>query len=294
MTAVARPDIARLFDGLPTKVYRLGDIDRILGDHRDGWRLAQRIGRAEFIDYLRKSGKLRVYDLPFPFRPEKRYVWGDVPLLAVLATLKARGYFCHYTALVLHGLTEQNPKTIYLNDEQPPKPPPAGPMEQAAIDRAFARPQRNTTNRVDYRGNTIVILNGKQTGNAGVERKDVELDGEVVSLPVAGVERALIDATVRPDYSGGVGEVLKAYTLAGSGDAKVSVNRLAALLKRIGYLYPYHQSIGFYLERSGAFAPDLVEQFRAKFSYDFDFYLGYRMGQTRYDERWRLHVPAGF
>ena len=291
---LAHSRIAGFFEKSEKKVFRLTELSRIFEEQREGWNLAHGTSRAKFVRDLCENGKLQVFRFPFPFRSETRYVWGDVPLLAVLATLKARGYFCHYTALVLHGLTEQNPKTIYLNDEQTPKPAPGGEMEQLAIDRAFAGKQRTTTNRVEHEGNTIVLLNGMHTGNAGVETRSFDLEGQAIELPVAGVERALIDATVRADYCGGVGEVLKAYELAGSLDPGVSVNRLAALLKKIGYRYPYHQSVGFYLERSGAFKPDLIERFRSKFDFEFDFHLGYRMGKTDYDERWKLYVPAGF
>ncbi|BAM05417.1 type IV toxin-antitoxin system AbiEi family antitoxin domain-containing protein [Phycisphaera mikurensis] len=291
---LARPRIKGFFDESGTKVFRLKELSQVFDEQREGWKLAHRTSRSEFVKDLCQHGELRILKFAFPFRPETRYVWGDVPLLAVLATLKTRGYFCHYTALVLHGLTEQNPKTIYLNDEQTPKPPPSGEMEQLAIDRAFAGKQRTTTNRVEHGGNTIVILNGMNTGNAGVETRSFDLEGRAVELPVAGAERALIDATVRADYCGGVGEVLKAYELAGALEPGVSINRLAALLKKIGYRYPYHQSIGFYLERSGAFKPELIERFRSKFDFEFDFYLGYRMGKTEYVPRWKLHVPAGF
>ena len=293
---IARPNIVRHFDGMPTKVLRPTDMARVLVENREHWRLAQSTNVTDFVAYLHKGGKLKVFDFPFPFRRETRYVWGDVPLLAVLATLKPRAYFCHYTALVLNDLTEQNPKTIYLNDEQPPKPAPAGPMEQVAIDRAFAGTQRTTTNWIDHAGNRIYLLNGKQTANAGVEERAVELAdaaGKRTSCPlrVAGVERALIDATVRPDYSGGLAEVQKAFARAAG---RASLNRLAALLKKIDYRYPYHQAIGFYLERSGAYPANLIDQFRRKFALEHDFHLGYRMGETRFDVRWRIHVPADF
>ena len=64
-------------------------------------------------------------------------------------------------------------------------------------------------------------------------------------LRFTNLERTLIDAAVRPVYAGGVFEVRKAYQLA---KEKVSVNRLAALLQKLNYIYPYHQAIGFYLE----------------------------------------------
>ena len=38
---IAKPDILRHFDELPQKVLRLGDIQRILKEQREFWRLAQ-------------------------------------------------------------------------------------------------------------------------------------------------------------------------------------------------------------------------------------------------------------
>ena len=73
-------------------------------------------------------------------------------------------------------------------------------------------------------------------------------DREGGSIPTTNIERTLIDIAVRPVYSGGVFEVLKAYKMAKD---KVSINKLAAYLKKIGYVYPYHQVVGFYLEKSG-------------------------------------------
>lgn len=103
------------------------------------------------------------------------------------------------------------------------------------------------------------------------------------------LERTLIDATVRPAYCGGVAEVLGAYRTAKD---RLSVNRLSAYLKRLAYVYPYHQAVGFYLERAGYTAAqlDLLRQMPR----DFDFYLANAMKQTDYDDAWRLFYPKGF
>ena len=111
------------------------------------------------------------------------------------------------------------------------------------------------------------------------------------NVRVTDVERTLIDIAVRPINAGGVAEVLKAYQRAGQ---RASVNRIAALLRQIGHVYPYHQAVGFYLDRSGAFSDGAIELFRSKFEFKFDFHLTYEMRQPRYDARWKLFVPDGF
>jgi hypothetical protein len=182
---------------------------------------------------------------------------------------------------------------IYLNWEQPPKPIWNQPLEQVNIKKAFSRPQRLSSNEIELEGRRIVLLNGKSTGYQGVEDRRWEDSeaGRAYTLRVTGIERTLIDIAVRPMYAGGVAEVLKAYRQA---VGRASLNRLAAILKKLGYVYPYHQAIGFYIELSGTYDAESIEQFRQKFTFENDFYLTYGMKQTQYVERWRLYVPSGF
>jgi predicted transcriptional regulator of viral defense system len=102
------------------------------------------------------------------------------------------------------------------------------------------------------------------------------------------LERTLVDLTVRPLYAGGVPEVLEAYRRARE---EVSMMKLLAVLKRFQYVYPYHQAVGFYMERSG-YRSSQFEQLRQK-GFEFDFYLGYGMPEKEYDSNWRLYIPKG-
>jgi len=188
--------------------------------------------------------------------------------------------------MYLHNLTEQIPKTIYLNFEQHPKRFKQGDLEQSRIDVAFKRPVRTTNQIATYNGEKVCILNGMFTGKLGViklkEREDEE-------LYLSNLERTLIDITVRPIYSGGVSEVLKAYKLA---QPKVSVNKLAAMLKKLNYTYPYHQAIGFYLEKTGIYRDSQINLIR-KFDFNYDFYLTHHIKEYDYSKKWRLYYPKG-
>ncbi|MEK6677158.1 MAG: hypothetical protein AABZ47_16080 [Planctomycetota bacterium] len=281
------------FEELHSRVFRQRDIESILKVHRAKWRLAQTTGTREFIDYLKESGKLKKLEFPFPRRKEIRYTWGVAPLEEALLTLKPNIHFSHYTAVRMHGLTEQDPKRIYLNFEQLSEGTASGNLVQERIDHAFSRPQRVTNNECRIGELRICLLNGRKTGYLGVETRDVSVGNgpETVSARVTDIERTLIDITVRPSYAGGVAEVLKAYERAGS---QASVNRLAALLIQLDHTYPYHQAVGFYLERSGAYSASMIDLFYGKFAREFDFYLTYQMEKPRFDSKWRLFVPRGF
>jgi hypothetical protein len=286
---IARPDIVAFFSEQVPHVLRWRQLGAILSEQRRGWRLAQTTTIDHFITFLAKSGQLKQHKFEFPSRPETLYVWGKVPLLEMLLHLKPRSYFSHYTALRLQGLTEQVPKTLYVTHERSTGRSTSA-LSQAEIDDAFQQPPRVSRNVVDFGEQRIMLLNSAFTDELGVIDQEV-LQGteESATVHVTNLERTLIDAVVRPFYSGGVFEVAKAFELARD---RLSVNGLSAMLKKLGYSYPYHQAIGFYLERAGYRASSL--DLLRRFPMEFDFYLTHEMADTRYEQAWRLHVPKSF
>jgi hypothetical protein len=284
--SIAKPDILRAFDALPTRILRQRDIGRVLQTNRAFWRLAQKTTLGPFTKFLLENTQMRRVKLKFPYRPETLFVWGEATPFALACASKPGAYLSHYTAMHIHALTDQVPETIYANQEQRPIPSPAFPPTQESIDRAFRNSQRMTTNICDLGRYRLCVLNGKHTGRLGVDETKDE-SGQSVS--VTGLERTLIDITVRPAYAGGVSEVLEAFRRAGP---KISVNKLAATLKKMDFVYPYEQAIGFYLDRSGVHKSSHLELFRRQ-PFEFDFYLTYAMKQAEYSPSWRIHFPAG-
>jgi hypothetical protein len=175
-----------------------------------------------------------------------------------------------------------------LNAEQPPKPQNRSDLAQERIDIAFKRPQRLTTNITNYKGQRIWFLNGMHTNQLGVIESEGP-SGENIRL--TDIERTLIDITVRPYYSGGVYEVLGAFRRAKEHD-KVSVNRISAMLSKLNYVYPYHQAIGFYLEKTGVYEDSAIDLLR-KAPRQFDFYLTHGTTETEYSKSWKLYYPKG-
>jgi len=241
---------------------------------------------ASFVEFLTKNSQLKIVRLNFPHRPIIKYVWGEAPLYEVVLSLKPNCYLTHYTAMYFHELTDQAPKIINVNVEQKPKRRYPSRLEQERIDNAFRGPTRLSNNIAEYKGYKIRLLNGLHTGNIGV----VELPSPAgETLRITEIERTLIDIAVRPEYSGGVFEVLQAYRRA---SGKISVNRLAALLKSIDYIYPYHQAVGFYLEKAGSYKKSQIALLRG-FDITCDFYLMHQIKEAEYSREWRLFYPKG-
>ena len=289
---IAKPDIERYFDELTQRIHRRKDIAEYLAEQRDFWRLAQSTTTPAFIKFLIEYSKLTeiVFPFPRPYKKETRYAWGDATLYEVMLTLKHDIYFSHYTAMMIHGLTEQLPKTTYLNQEQKITGRTGGELTQRGIDLAMQREVRTSSNVAETDDFRVCIVSGKNTGNYGVvEETIVGTEKPLGRLRFTRLERTLVDIVVRPVYAGGVQEVAKAFELARE---KVSVNVLAATLEKLDYLYPYHQAIGYYLERAG-YKPAQLDLLR-RFPMKFDFYLAHGMKETQHVKEWRLHVPKGF
>jgi hypothetical protein len=123
------------------------------------------------------------------------------------------------------------------------------------------------------------------TGLLGVIER--ELPDVPIPVRVTSIERTLIDIAVRPAYAGGTQAVLNAYQQA---SRDVDVQTLINLLDKIKYIYPYHQSIGFYMEHSGCYSPEQMELIRC-IPRHYNFYLDYEIRDPSFDKTWRIFYP---
>ena len=190
----------------------------------------------------------------------------------------------HHSAMYLNNLTEVPSRTIYVNSEQSPKFRGETSLEQRSIDLAFKSKKTRTSKYIfTHKDWKICCLSGSNTNNLGVVGIEESNSG---TLQVTNIERTLIDITVRPFYSGGTGGVQKAYIKA---KGKISTDLLISILRKINHVYPYHQAIGFYMQRAG-FENSALNSLK-KMGLEYDFYLDYGMGQTDYSKEWRVYFP---
>jgi hypothetical protein len=290
--------IHRSFRDAKKNIFTFTEVSRLIQEHLHEWVIdnkqelsdhpsitVQSLGVNAVTDAIVKAGILMKAVLPFPYREDVRYLFGEVDLLDLVQSLSHVGYFTHFTAIYLNNLTEQIPKTVYFNIEQRTSGG-TGQLTQEALDRAFKANPRLSSNVVEYQGTRIVKVNGRNTNCLGVSMQRRSTAG---ILRLTDCERTLIDATVRPVYSGGIAVVARAFELA---KEVISVNKLTSYLRKLRYVYPYHQVVGFYLERAGYDAPllKLLDQFPI----EYDFYLDYAMKSPVLHRRWRLYAPKGF
>lgn len=274
------------FEHSSVRVYTGLDLASILDANRRHWNLAQGTTVRAFIAFLLEKTKLRqirLYSKKYP--AILRYSWGEPSPYQLGLSVRGEAYLSHGSAVFLHSLTDKIPKTVYINREQSVKPRPHS-LTQEALNRSFSAKQRRSNYIFEYGDWRFILLSGKSTGRLGVQQTKGP-EGE--ALECTCLERTLIDIVVRPAYAGGVYEVLEAFRAART---RMSTEKLKGLLKKLDYVYPYHQAIGFYMERAG-YNQKLCTQLR-EFGLPYDFYLANGMADADYSDRWRLFYPKGF
>lgn len=211
-----------------------------------------------------------------------RYTLGPVDDLQFLASLAPSAYFSHASALYFNGITENIGPHIYLTTEQTAQNY-ATPLTQKAIDHAFLKPPRLSHHQTRWKDYTITFLHRKLPARApGSPDRHHHAAEQYTDL-----ERTLLDIVVIPEYAGSCSAVLQAFK---KSKGNVDVVRLFNYLQKMDFAYPYHQSIGFYLEMAGYPLKDYKPFLPQKG--DLKFYLQKQMQQPRYNERWKMYYPA--
>lgn len=269
------------------RYFTISNLQQILSENREKWMLPTVTTYKDFIKFLVEGNTLKQTIIRLPNGKKlERYTVETISNYELALSINQDSYLSHYTALHLHGLTINIPKNIYTNKEQIRKTHNyAEDLKQERINFAFSRQMRKTNQIAEVNTVKIYLVNGKNVDKYGLTT--IMYDGQ--ALPITNVERTLIDSCVRPDYVGGVQEIFEAFKLA---KHNISVNKLLATLKHMDYVYPYHQALGFYLEKAGYEERllELVEKIEIKY----DFYLTYAMKEYDYSDRWRLFFPKWF
>lgn len=267
------------------QVFTIKSLEKILENNKSIWKLGKTTTIDEFIDFLINIKIIQEVFLQFPRKKIYRFILTNEnltnnDLYTVINSLNPPGYFSHYSAVFLNDLTDNIVKTIYysITTSTIHNPDNRNTILQKNIDYAFSRPARITKN-FTYSNNQKIVLLENTFRDEGIK----EIDG----LHVTNIEKTILDITVRPQYSGGVHEVLKIYKNAKD---KLSVNKLQAYLRKANYIYPYHQAIGFYLEKANY--DENVLKMLETFPQEYDFYLTNEIKAKKYSKRWKLYYPA--
>lgn len=136
----------------------------------------------------------------------------------------------HYSAFHIHELTEQIPLIVY-----------------AMTPTGTAYPRMHNTTLFTYQGVRYRFVQVKKEHFFGTENIWV---GEA-KIPITDLERTLLDGLVKPQYCGGIREVIHSYTVRKFDIKKILDYALrldAAVAKRLGWVLEKTGHTGAYLK----------------------------------------------
>lgn len=269
-------------ESLPPQAWNRKDIQELLAEKREVWNAPQYLTPGLLIDFLLDNELAqRTVIRSKEYGEKSRYITGNLSLLPFACSFYKRSYVSHATALYVYNLMPEG--RIYVNHEQSPKKTTSR-LSQARIDQAFKNQPRRSSYEFRTETHMFVFLNGKNTGDAGV----VEIvDPSGQSIRCTSLERTLIDCVVRPQYVEGIATLA---TVLPKVIDRISTQELVSLLAQTKYVYPYHQALGFLLERAGM-SPTQLEPLR-RLPRRFKFYLDYGMKRPLYDPAWQIYYPV--
>lgn len=284
----AYPEISNYFYNQKIRAYSTSDLQNIFYTNQQEWKLSTRTTYKKFVKFLTKKGKLfSVKKLVHIETGSEKFIYLMINgnTYDIACAIKKKGYLSYLTALVIHELTLQIPKTIYISEEIHKVSQKKNIIEQKGIDLAFSKEQRTTTNIYrDEAENIRFALIEKQSNNINI---GIIKDNSFL-YPVSNIERTLIDCVVRPQYSGGIFSVLEAFRIAIN---IVDTDKINLYLDQLNYSYPYHQLIGFYLDKAGCDRNRLLP-FLNKVS-SLNFYMTYNLTNKTLDPKWKIYYPFG-
>jgi len=284
----AYPEISNYILGLENRAHSTSDLQNIFHSNKEKWRLSKRTSYTQFLKSLvERKQLLKTRRLIHQKSGSEKliYLVENANKYDIICTIKKGGYLSYLTALVIHELTLQTPKTLYISEEIHDTYYNENKLNQESLNRVFSKEQRTTTNIYkDEISNERYVLVEKKLNikNIGI------IKGNTFNYPTSDIERTLIDCVVRPQYSGGIFSVLEAFRLA--NDA-LDTNKLDSYLDDLNYTYPYHQLVGFYLERAG-YTKSKLKPFIKKTS-EFKFYMTYNLSNKKLDSKWNIYYPEG-
>ncbi|MEB6613485.1 type IV toxin-antitoxin system AbiEi family antitoxin domain-containing protein [Staphylococcus pasteuri] len=279
---IFKKNIQKVIELEKVNVFSLKQIANILHSNRHDWKISIDIDLEDFIYFCLNNNILKDCSLIFPKKVIRRYTKYKNPASKeeVALSLSNSTYFSHYSAVMIHDLSYNVVKNLYVSTELSTKVTNSQPLLQENIDKALKKNMRVTSRIAEYQNSYIYWLESKNYNKLGIIENN--------NYKYTNLERTLLDILMRPSYSGGIKEVITIFFKAKDD---LSINKLYKYIKKMDPIYPYHQSLGFILEYIGLNGKlvDMIE----KLGCYYDFYLDYNMDlkNCNYSKKWRVYYP---
>lgn len=281
----SKKEIANYFEEFDQKVFSERELKDLFMKNLDQWKISKYLKYSNFLEFLLKEELFVCDKIGFASEKGRVHTIYSSPGTSVyekVCGLNEKAYLSYFSASYLYSLTEQIPKDIYVC--MPSQVSKHIDLTQEDIFESMTKDYKKNNN-FGKLGDTLVhSIFGIKMDNIVIS-VDHPIYGKV-RLPLP--EKHLIDLAIRPELSGGVEEVIKAYAESRS---LVSVNVVRKLIKDFNFSYPYHQIIGFYMDISGKYTePELkkIEKLGINFIMPLHKGISPDSDNVAIDERWKV------
>jgi hypothetical protein len=277
--------ILDFFASEPQQTFTEGELDQLYYDRRSSWNINRHMQVGYFYDVIEENKLLKKTEITINERKTRLWISPKATAYDIAGAIQDELVFSHGSAAFLHGLLDTPTKDIYLTERKnPDRLARENTLTQEAIDGAMQKPQRVSQNLIKYKSNKIHIITSKLPYSLPAET----IIKNERHFTVTSIEQTLIDIIVRPAYCQNSQTILKIYEQAKD---KADPAKMIAAYKKMQYIYPYHQVMGFYMQKAGYDTKDY--QPLTMMPKEFDFYVDYQLNDPKYDSQWRVYYPAG-
>lgn len=200
-------------------------------------------------------------------------------------------YASHATAMYFLNLTDQRPHNFIISYEAPGKSPGNKKLklDKFRVRQAFLKGPRITQNFFLFRKHKFSIVERLPVGLIGTRTKRIPVNNGEALIRYTDIERTFVDSLISPHYSGGIINILKAYS-----HVNLNIKVIKQYYDRLNPTYPIWQRIGFVLDLLGRI--DDSSEWETLFGNKekIDFYLTHSARPTwKFSKKWQLYFPEG-
>ena len=239
--------------------------------------IAQSLNIHEFIGFLADKSLLYSFSISINGKIYTRYKQNNqFDIYPFVYSFEKNGFFTMSTALKLQGLADYKSSIIFYSHELTIKYNKKNTLQQEDIDKAFMKGYRYTKKIASYLDYTIVVLEPKHTDRFEV----IDIDG----FQVSSINRALVEMIINIQYFKSYENLLEIFMPI---KKHLNIEKIFLVLKTMNLIYPYFNSIGFFLEHLG-FSKQKLQIFKQEMT-KLKFYLEKKKESYQYDEYWQIY-----
>lgn len=229
-----------------------------------------------FVEYLVGNKYLFFTTITIGRRQYTRYRRKEAfDIFDFLGSFEPNGFFSMSTALNLQGFCSYRTDLIFYSNEQKTKLQEPN-LSQEAINIAFKKSYRITSNIAEFEDKHIILLQPKNTNNFEIiNHRDYR---------VSSINRAFVEMLVNIQFFKNIETFMDIFKPIKN---ELSINTISEILEHIDYIYPYNQSIGFILEKIGFHKKELSIFKNSKAQYRF--YIEKGKENYAFDNFWNIY-----